>query len=263
MRLKLTLTQKYREQSIPFNYQYYISSFIYNTLSAANPVYSKWLHNQGISSGHKKFKFFSFSFLDIPKREYLNNEIKIISQDIYLTVTLCINKILEAFIAGLFAEQEMYIQNGGKKSYFIVKQCEMVPEPEYSEKMAFRTISPIVIKKGLGENGKLKYKFMSPEDEGYFELFRMNLEEKYIAWCTFTGQQIREYKVESLKLLNSAKPVLVSIKKESGTEVNVKGYKFAFELEGDPEFIKLGYEAGFGVNNSIGFGCVDEIKNKN
>lgn len=263
MRLNLTLIQKYRNQSIPYSYQYYLSSFIYQKISAVNPVYSKWLHEKGIESGNKKFKFFTFSQLNIPERETQKDSILIKSPAIFLTVSLSVTKILESFIAGLFKEQEMFIQNGGVQSHFKITHAEMKPEPDFREIMQFKTLSPVVIKKKVLIDGKEKVEYLSPENPEYFEYLKRNIEEKYLAWCQFTGQQINEYKLNDFKLLDNPKSSLISIKKESEPEIKIRGFKYSFEINGNPEFLKLGYETGFGINNSLGFGCVEEIKKKN
>mgnify|MGYP001773100114 CR=1 FL=1 len=36
----------------------------------------------------------------------------------------------------------------------------------------------------------------------------------------------------------------------------VRGFEFMFWAEGDPELLKVGYEAGFGERNAQGFGMV-------
>ena len=40
----------------------------------------------------------------------------------------------------------------------------------------------------------------------------------------------------------------------------MKGYLFNFELQGEPELLRLGYYGGFGRLNSQGFGCAEIIR---
>ena len=49
--------------SIPINYQYQLSSAIYNLLQKADQEYARELHQKGYEFGSKKFKLFTFSSL--------------------------------------------------------------------------------------------------------------------------------------------------------------------------------------------------------
>lgn len=64
MELKIRL-HRLRGTSLPVNYQYPLSSWIYKIIGAADAGYSAFLHEKGFSLGARKFKMFTFSQLDL------------------------------------------------------------------------------------------------------------------------------------------------------------------------------------------------------
>ncbi len=256
MRLKLTLSQTNESQSIPINYQYYISSFIYKTIEKADPEYADWLHEEAYRSGNKKFKLFSFSKLDIPKMEIAGNYINVLSRKMYLTIAIQADKMFESLLLGLFKREKLSIYTGDDLALFNVEFVENIPDPLFSEKMHFRTMSPVVIRKKQMHNGKESAKYLSPDEPDFFEYFKRNIEEKYIAYAFKNGSRITPRTLESFRILGNIKPKLITIKEGRSDEIKIKGYNFEFEVSGNPEMLKLAYNAGFGCNNSLGFGCV-------
>jgi CRISPR-associated endoribonuclease Cas6 len=264
MRLKLTLIQKNPGQFIPINYNYPVSSFIYRTIERSNSQYSRWLHESGFMSGNKKFKFFTFSMLNIPKREINGNTIKVLSDEVELTVSMSSEKSIEHFIIGMFENQEMKIYGSG----FSVKFIEALPEPEYKPRMKFKTISPVVLsKKSMsplpGEVPEAAWveTYLNPADTDYFEYFKRNLEEKYIAYYLSRNTPVGQtfLSVTDFRILNGTKSKLITIKEGRADQTKVRGWLYSFELEADPEFMRLGYQCGFGKLNSLGFGCAEVI----
>jgi len=255
MRLKITFSQGKQCQLIPINYNYYISSFLYRTIESADSKYSEWLHDTGYSSGSKSFKYFTFSGLHIPERELVHNKfINILSPKIELTVSMLSDKAVESFVIGMFEKKKLKIFNNVTESEFDINMVERLPDPEYSNWMSFRTMSPLVISKNVIYKDKPSAKYLSPEDEDYELYFRKNLQEKYATYPTKTSGEIPE--LESIEHNGEVKSRLITIREGMPEETKVKGYIFSFTLKGSPELMKLGYEAGFGNLCSLGFGCV-------
>lgn len=258
MRLKLTLEQQTKGQSIPINYQHGISAYFYKTLNSIDEYVADKLHTQGFKINNKNFKFFNFSRLEIPEFEIFGDRIFIGSKYLYLNISILMNDIYEKFLAGLFAQYPMKLVDGKSEANFKIKYVEAEPEPEFSNTEVFSTKSPIVIKDRV-ENMNTEV-YLNPLSADYFPLFKKNLEEKYLAYCIHTGTQVKELKLESLEILNEPKSKLISISVKGDKPIKLRGYQFTFKLKGDPEILKFGYNAGFGINNSIGFGYVNKIK---
>jgi len=260
MRLKITFEQLRQRQIIPIDYQYYISSFIYRVIELSDSDYSKWLHDSGYIHNYNQFKFFTFSFLNVREREILpNSMMKIISPKIELTLSFISDKSIQHLLAGIFQSKRMEICYPAGKALFNIRNIEMIPDPVFSKCMRFRTISPIV----LSKSGKYKEKeskiYLNPADEGYFEYFKKNLEEKYITFSLYNKEGIKKDTLESFNLLNTQKSKLISIAEGKESHTYIKGYLYDFEVTGNPDMIRIGYETGFGKYSSLGFGCVKVI----
>ena len=256
MRLKLTIAQEKPNQLIPINYQYPISSFIYHTIAKSDNDYAKWLHQKGFASGNKKFKLFTFSMLNIPEREVEEDRIRIKSTTVELIISMLSSKTLENFIIGMFEKQRFKIYDKKSEAEFNIHMIETIPEPTFKNTVRFKTISPIVLSKREIYKGKESEGYLKPDDKDYFNYFKKNLEEKYLSYCIATEQQVHEYNIEEFKIISDWKARLITIKADTVEETKVKGYLFNFEVGGDRDFIRFGYETGFGKLNSLGFGCV-------
>jgi len=159
----------------------------------------------------------------------------------------------------MFHKQNLDIYDSVTKASFEIREVEAIPEPDFTDNMTFKTLSPIVLSKNSDYKGQKSELYLKPEDKDYFYYFKKNLEEKYISFCNTTGTQILEYKLNDFILHDDSKPKLITIREGTDQETQVKGYYCTFTLKGHPEFIKLGYFAGFGKLTSLGFGCVKII----
>lgn len=257
MRLKLTLEQQTKGQSIPINYQHGISAYFYKTLNSIDEFLADKLHSQGFKNNNKNFKFFNFSRLEIPEFEIFGDRLFIGSKHLYLNISIMMNDIYEKFLAGLFAQYPMKLVDGKSEANFKIKYVEAEPEPEFTGEAIFSTKSPIVIKDRV-ENMNTEV-YLSPLSNDYFPLFKKNLEEKYLAYCVHTNTQAKELNLESMEVLNEPKSKLISISVKGDKPVKIRAYNFTFRLKGSPEILKFGYNSGFGINNSMGFGYVNKI----
>lgn len=259
MRLKLTISQAKSNQLIPINYQYPLSAFIYHTIARSDNEYSKWLHRKGFTSGNKRFKLFTFSMLNIPKFKIENDRFRILCNDLELTVSMISEKAIEHFIKGVFENQNIKIYDRKTEAEFYISTVESLAEPEYNSVMRFRALSPIMLTRKVIHKGKESSYYMNPEDADYHEYFKRNIEEKYMSYCITLNEQVSEFRIYDFKLLSKPKLKLVTVKSGTKEETQVKGYIYEFEVKWDKEFLRIGYEAGFGKLCSLGFGCVSEV----
>jgi len=256
MRLKIILEQSKPEQLIPINYQYYLSSFIYSTLESADSEYSLWLHDNGYKSGNKAFKFFTFSLLNLRDWELQGTSIKIKSPRIEFTISLYTQKMAEKFVAGMFKDKTMNIFDRNTRANFKIKTIEAVPEIEFNEQMFFRAKSPIAIKQNRESANEDIY--IGPDHPKFTELLKKNLEEKYVTKCIMDNMAVSTEGIEEINIIGDYKGKLIKIREGDYSETCVKGYFCTFEIVGNSEMIKLGYETGFGINNSLGFGFTEQ-----
>jgi CRISPR-associated endoribonuclease Cas6 len=221
-------------------------------------------------SGNKKFKYFTFSKLNIPESGitdlYGKKYINLISDRFELTVSMLSEKTVEHFIIGMFEKQRVKIFDRNIESEFFINTVEMVPEPEYRNEMTFKTISPVVLSRNSIHNGKESQEYISPADKEYAAYFIKNLIEKHVTLfqsraVSETGNSNNIISEDSEKVTfeqtGEYKSKLITIKEGTSEESKVRGFFYTFRITGDPDIIRTGYEAGFGKQCSLGFGCAE------
>lgn len=255
MRIRLTIKPLLRNSVIPINYQYYLSSFIYRTIENSSSEYSRWLHDCGFSSGNKRFKYFTFSTLDIPEREIKSDTIKILCPQIYLTVSMLSLESMNHLIIGLFESCRFHIHD----TNFIVRFAEKIPDPFFKNEMTFKTLSPVIISRIVNYNGRDSEYYMKPDEPNYAVYLKKNLEEKYIIYCKNFGVKVNDDGINEFELIESGKSKLIDIRQGHPGHTRVKAYPMTFRLKGNPEILKIAYEAGVGKLCSQGFGCIRNL----
>lgn len=259
MRVKVVLNSG--KKTIPVNYNYFISSAIYNFLSTTDLEFSTKLHFGWHTLSKKNFKFFTFSRLEIGKREIQNDKINIFSDEIYLYISSPWNEFLTILINGIFRTGFFRI---GKQS-FEVNKIEIlksdIPKDNYL-KLKMKCLSPIVITTKKEYNNKLsKYYYKSKDDQNEIsEKIKNNLINKYEAfYYKKTDKSNIKITFDQGYISTGKSDVLIHYLKND-LDIKIPAINCPFEIEGDKELINFGYECGFGEMNSAGLGMVEIIK---
>src|SRR5690606_5274841 len=84
MELRLTLSVCGGD-TLPVNYQYPISSWIYRVISEADAGYGDFLHQGGFQQGSRHFKMFTFSQLDARPYRVFGNRMRLLGKEVSLT----------------------------------------------------------------------------------------------------------------------------------------------------------------------------------
>lgn len=270
MRLKLTLTVDRRFNILPINYQYLISSWIYQTIHAGNSDFSRWLHRQGYSYENKRFKLFTFSKLFIqPKWKQEEDRLQILSGKAALQLSFYVDKAVEHFIIGLFQNLHFSLGDRRSEARFQVLTIERLPDPAFGNGAVLDCLSPLCLSRSNQERGQPEY--LAPDYPDYPQYFFDNLLYKYLA----AGQSsppaggAGEGGIDSLReragaqhpltleILSEPRSSLITMKADKPQETRVRGYSFRFKITAPPELIGFGYHAGFVEKNSLGFGFCD------
>jgi CRISPR-associated endoribonuclease Cas6 len=241
-----------RGHVLPINYQYEFSAWIYKVLYQGDKAFAGWLHEQGYAYGKKRFKLFTFSQLETYYKIF-KDRFKLLSDEAELIVTFHIDEAVQHFISGLFKDRQFSIGDKRSRVSFEVQTVETLQEPVFKEEMVFKALSPICVSKPVDNNGKLRAKYLMPGDEDFELRFINNLFSRYKALNRngMTGSEGIEVNVKG-----KAKSRLIKIKADTPAQTKVRGSLFNFTCKAPAELLRLGYEAGFGEKNSLGFGCV-------
>lgn len=251
---------------IPLNYQYPLSAWIYKTIHNGSNEFAAWLHEKGYMDSKRQYKLFSFSQLEIDQFSVDSDRLIINNPHAEFVINFVAQEAAEPFIKGLFQQQTGSIGDKSSHVDFTIHQIEKLPEPNFSENMVFKTLSPLVISKTPENRNGLPI-FLHPEEPDFARILHDNLVNKYTAWMlnnVSTGKTslVNPGKQLEFKLLSTPKPRLITIKANTPQQTKVRGYMMKFEVKASPDLLQMGYYAGFGEKNSLGFGCVGFINEK-
>ena len=225
------------ENTIDVNYNYYVASFVYRCIKLSDLWLSLGLHfNDG-------FKFFTFSRIDVPRRKFkiVGDKMIIESDVVNLYFSTPKPEIAESFVEGLLKDPNVKIGS----LELVVSSVKVLKEHEIKNKATFATLSPInvtTVKDGRPYD-------LYPNDPKFYENLKRNLIRKYIA--------LRGEVPENTDLI--IKPLKVKPKRIKVKNTYHRCVEMIFKAEGSKELLELGYKAGFGERNSMGFGMVKVV----
>lgn len=264
MRLKVILSPVSDACYIPFNYQYSLSSAIYELIRFADESYASELHDYGLkSTDGKSLKLFTFSYLFTPRKEIVKNKILIKNHNLcyfYMSSPL-INSFVKNIVIGLFGRQELNIHN----ERFQIIKVDPISSPKFTNEERFKCLSPFVISSKQEYQGSLKTHYFRPEENGLSEAIKNNLIRKYLTlYNKMPNDSDFEFSLDESYIKYNAPNKLtkmITIKEgQDNNETKIKCIFAPFKLAGNTELMKIAWEAGLGAHCSQGFGCIDIIK---
>lgn len=256
-KIELEVLKHNTDNLLPLNYQYELSSWIYKVLNQGDPGFAKWLHSKGYGNNKKRFKLFTFSNLKVDKYKIHADRLKILSPKVILYISFYPLEAITPFITGLFNNQAVTIGDKISKVNFIVRSVENQNEPVFTDEMEFCCISPVIISYIDKDKEKSYADYLHPKGEKFNELFINNLVRKF---NVFYKKKINPDDIDfNLEITSTPKSRLITIKAFTTDESKLKGYIFNFKIKAPEKLIRLGYYAGFGEKNSLGFGCVEVV----
>jgi len=232
-RIKILLDPMKRV-TIPFNYNYYLSSAIYSRL------YSKTadlIHNS------PRFKFFVFSDLIFSKDRIIDKYGIITDKPIKWFIGSPYIELLRELGENLVANPIIHIG----KIKLTVPSITVLKKQKLEDGDNFATISPICVSKPIVKNGKMQPRFLRPDTTEFFDYVKKNLLRKYVYYFG-KGPENANF---DLEITGPVKERLIQIK-----NTNVKAYHMHFTFKGNRKLIEFAFDSGLGEKNSMGFGMV-------
>ncbi len=262
MKFRITLQSERSNQVIPLNYQYELSSWMYRIFAQSDEAFSHFLHTDGYQTGTKKFKLFTFSNLYGFRYRIVDRYFKMESRQLRLDLSFQLESAAEKFIMGLFQNQHLTLGNQIAQAQLQVSHIEALPqEPIPTETVTLRTYSPLAVSKPRFNETtqKLEKVYLAPTDAEYEYYFLQNLTEKFASLPESVQQQLAPNGLGNTPMQLEILPYrirkkAIHIKVHTSAHNTVKGYEFTFRLTAPIPLIELGLNAGFGTQNSMGFG---------
>lgn len=241
MRLEITL-QAEKAIELPLHYNYIVQSFIYANLPSK---LADKLHSEGFPYEKRSFRLFTFSRI-IAKAQRDGDKL-IFPSPLTLIVSSPYLDFLEGLVETLvrlrtfqLAKNEIYLD------WIAVKFTPQVREEE-----TIRMLSPMTVYSTLlTPTGGRKTYYYNPKEEEFSRLIRDNLIKKYkVIYGEYTGSE--EFAIEPIRVRREDEKII----NYKGTWI--KGWMGIYKIRGDPQLIRLGWDAGLGAKNSQGFGCFE------
>ncbi|SDC62279.1 CRISPR-associated endoribonuclease Cas6 [Williamwhitmania taraxaci] len=233
---------------LPINYQYELASWIYRTIAEGDRDYATWLHTNGFSCGSKTFKLFCFSHLITPKRNIVGDRLHVLSPEISFRLSFLPERSTEEFIKGVFHNQTMILGDRISQGRFRVGSITLENKEDFTTWGVFKTLSPVVVSSFRDDRSK---EYISPTDCRFGALLIGNLKQKY---KLYHGHDYIDIVKPEFELLGEPKQKGITLKQSGEYPIKVIGYQFSFRLSADSALLQMGYAAGFGEDNSMGFG---------
>lgn len=251
MRVKLTLTSRKRAAQLPLDYQFALASLIYATLGDASADFAARLHDEGYKVEKRTFKLFTFSRIRPERGRVIKDHLLLEEPRISFQLSSPVADFIEHFVTGLF-QREVFNIAGVE---FRLEGAETLPRPEFINRMSFRALSPVT--ETTREEGERHARYLNLTDD-WSRIIQHNLIHKYRA---LHGRAPHD---ESLRWVWDQAYVDEAEKRGRRLSVltdihgiKVRGWLAPFTVEGSRELIEIGYEAGFGSRNSMGFGMAE------
>jgi CRISPR-associated endoribonuclease Cas6 len=225
---------------IPFNYNLALAGAVYGPIKRADSDLAYSIHSS------KDYKFFTFSWLQIPDRK-VSKEGIFVNGGCHFLVSSPVREIVTCFVEGILERPAVKIGS----TRFEVERVEIMKNPEINGKAVFKTLSPIIVRTAEEHGEGLRVVDLYPTQEKFYENLKGNLLSKYEM---LYGEERSDLVVLPPK---SSKQVRIRIK-----DTFHRASHMMFQAEGDSGLLRLGYETGFGEKNSMGFGMVRVVKNE-
>ncbi len=260
MRIRLSLIPATDESAtVPVNYQYPLSAAIYGILREAAPAYADFLHQKGYRSPDGRLmKLFTFSKLWIPDVRIRGTALTGSAKPWRLSIGSPFQEeFVQNVVRGLFFRRRLTLAGNGLRADFDIAQIKVIPRPEFSSRMAFKCLSPVVVSTMHEHRGKLHTHYLPPDAPEFSELIRKNLLQKYqIIHGRPPEDPSLHFRVKSGGKIRSR---LISIKPGTAQETRIRAFETYFLLEGNPELMATAWDCGIGEHNSQGFGMIDPL----
>jgi CRISPR-associated endoribonuclease Cas6 len=249
--------------AIPVNYQSEISSWIHKMLHFEDSDFKDWLSTNKYLNHLGEYNLFTFSDVFFAPHKVQKDKMIVEDGNAGMIISFYAPEEIKPFIISIFENQEFKIGDSGAKVAFQITDIASLGLPAFGsmQEAVFSALSPILI----AEPGKSAETFMIPDQKDFDKVFFKSLMFKYANLVKYMpsaqGNGLNNLNELKFKLLGKPKTKRVKIKTDTPHQKSVKGYLFDFEVKAPSELLRIGYNAGFGELNNLGFGCCD-IKTK-
>lgn len=247
MRIKVDLLRTSKRNKIPINYLHELSALlrdlIYNSKSQK--------YTRKVNTYLRRFKYLTFSLLQIPERIIIRNYIIVKGNEAYFYVSSPERTLLECVENGL-SEIDTIDFVGVK---FKIRNIRLYSGPRFTKGLyRFSTLSPIILKSQNHSNQKYTTWYLYVTDDEFQEMLKTSLIKRFISYY----MQVPFDSTFEIRKIHRFKPVTYQI----GNRY-YRGNRIIFDAYGSSELLKFAYESGLGEKTYLGFGMLKYLAQLN
>lgn len=244
MRLKIILKSKKNKLKIPFNYNHIVSAIIYNKIYDLE--FAQKLHSSN------SYKFFTFSNIHIHKFRQVKDGFLSQNGTIDFLISSPDDYLIKTLVEGFLEDQTVKFIGED----LLVQKIELLPVPEFAQKLKVKAISPIIARTKKEVDGELKIWDLAPSEEQFYRNLENNLINKY---KQFHSLEVTDKKIKISSEMRYVKSKRISIDKGDEKTFH-RAYMMDLVLEGDVELIKFAYNSNLGEKGALGFGMIKVVE---
>ena len=236
------------EYLLDYNYQYSLLQETYKTITKLDSKKAVELHDNGFNNTGKPLKNFML-FMKFYDGLFLSKGINITENSRIELVVSGQKEMVELIVKSIISNGLISVNGINFNLTDITKEKQV----KFYNKVMYKAVSPIVSSKHNGTN----IEYLKYLDQRYYDGIVNNLKRKY--------EQIYGKPYDKEICLNaSCIEDILQVKPKSIGKIKgngyIKGYgKFNFWLVADKEIQEIAYYLGFGQNNTLGAGFVEQI----
>jgi len=251
MEVEIKLQPIEDEIILPLPYNQVIQGFIYNYLDKALSI---WLHDEGYEFKKRKFKLFVFGRI-VGTYVIEKSSIKFIGP-IKFKIRSVNDEILACFAKNLLHQKEVMLNKNRCK----IVSAEIKPDPiiNFALPVKLKALSPITVYSTLlsYDGSKKKTYYYNPMEKDWERYVLENLYRKASALdLDVLEEETGKMFFKPIKV-KQTDMCLLNFK---GTIIN--GWMGIYQAFLPQPLFEIGYNGGFGVKNSQGFGLMEVISN--
>ncbi len=243
--------------SIPVNYQSEFSAWIHKMLHFQSGTFRSFLADKKFLDATGEYKLFTFSDVVFGPHKVVDDRLMVEEEYASMILSFYAQEDIEPHVIDTFQNQEFKMGDARGKVSVKIDKIQSLEMPDFSKlkKAVFRTLSPML----MGEPGSNKY--ITPDQKDFDKVFFKSLMFKYANLVKYmpsgAANGLSGLNDLQFKLMGKPRTRHVKIRTDTPHQKSVKGYMFDFEVKAPDELLKIGYNAGFGDLNHLGFGCCE------
>ncbi|AFL85709.1 CRISPR-associated endoribonuclease Cas6 [Belliella baltica DSM 15883] len=257
MQFLIKLKRESEACQFALNYQYQLSAALEGILEKAD--FSKLHLFLNDKEEFVRYIPFTFSHLDLDQIKIIEEKGSLVhlGEEGTLDIRILLEDDAIDYLYQLIYGKSIRFNSGESFVDYKIVDLEVIPPPVFKSEMVYSAVTPVFLYDQSQSGG---FEFISPSHDRYSELFKNDLLKRFVSVIPELKSitELEKYCPEiEFQPISQAEEEEIVLNMYQYELVHLKGFKYDFKLKASPLLQEFGYYAGFGAQNSLGFGCVN------